>query len=692
MFEIEKIIGRDKEIRLFRSSILQVIESKRGSIFLIEGRSGFGKSTFINFAAEYSADTLNTCKIASVDCTSPIGDFSLSNLQPLKPIAEALALFSQKNSKMTAKTKFALDIGMSLLSALPLLGEVPYLIKTVTRDYKEYSQNKSTEAPKKEVNSEHKVMEEYAEHFKKLFETVDTPFVLIIDNAHWLDSFSCMFIERLIPLIQNYPFFVVLAYRDSELSNNLPVNQLLKLMKGSSIAKTVRMNPFDMVDIELGISMAFPNSKNKKTLAEWILHNSQGEPSSVLEYIRYFSQNSPFTATGELLDDFEQSYQFPNSVKAATTKIIEQMTDEEVQILCVAAAEGLKFSMIMCAHLLQTDPVSAIRKFRSIQRKYGIIRSVGTQTLYGVQTTCFEFSQTIYFTYFQNILEKEEHDVLHQSITLFLQQMYDNTDDEYIKASIAPYIAAHSIEYGDDSKAQEMIAKVAEVAATTFPSNEILSSFQQSVEQNLPENFSTEGLDSLFQLKDIDFETLLQSKDVAEQQELIQGEIKNLRESVTVLQKETEKVTKKVSNISIDADYDFSKTRFQFLEAISNEHYQIVIDLYTQRNAEYARQFSESEMMFLTGLHYRCLAETGDVNTALNGITELMQYVRLEDSEQQFILLKNIHLLIVFKNGMSSEVNIIIEDLLKLIQNVPNELKNITLSNIEFIVNETKGY
>ncbi len=97
-------------------------------------------------------------------------------------------------------------------------------------------------------------------------------------------------------------------------------------------------------------------------------------------------------------------------------------------------------------------------------------------------------------------------------------------------------------------------------------------------------------------------------------------------------------------------------------------------------------------MMFLTGLHYRCLAETGDINTALNGITELMQYVRLEDSEQQFILLKNIQLLIVFKNGMSSEVNIIIEDLLKLIQNVPNELKNITLSNIEFIVNETKGY
>jgi len=686
VFEIEKIIGRDKEIRILRTIISEVKNTKRGSILLVTGETGFGKSTFINYGAEHSSDLLNECKVASVDCTSPIGEFSLSNLQPLKPIAEALTSFSQKNSKMTAKTKFALDIGMSLLSALPILGEVPYLIKTVSRDIRDYSENKSSETQKKDSSKEQKVLDQYVEQFKKLFEKVDCPFVFIIDNAHWLDSFSCSFLERMTPLIQKYPFLIILAYRETELSKNLTFNQSVKQYKSLPSTLTVTMNPFDMDSITSVVSAAFPKSKNTRVLVEWILRNTQGVPTSVLEYIRYFTQHSPFTASGELMDDFENSFQFPNSVKGATTKIVEQMSDEEVHILSIAAAEGIKFSMLLMSNLLQTDPVSAIRMYRSVQRKYGIIRSIGVQNLYGTQTTCFEFSQTIYYTYFKNLLEKEENDVIHQSITVFLQQLYDSTDDEYVKASIAPYIAAHSIEYGDETRVNQMIAKVAEVASDVFPASELLTTFQHSIEQSLPENFSTENFDALFQLKELDFDSLLKSKDVSEQQELIQGEIKNLRETVTVLQKESEKVSKKVGNIPNQTTFDYSEVRFQFLEALANQEFQNVVDWFTQRSHEYSRIFTQEQMMFLTSMYYRALAEIGDVTIAVEGINELLHSINLEETDQQFILLKNIQLLILHKNGSDQEVSQVIEQLLRLIQTAPNELKNITLSNIEYVI------
>ncbi len=686
MFEIEKIIGRDKEIRSLRLAISELKQSKRGSFFLVNGETGFGKSTFINFGAEHSSDLLNECKVASVDCTSPIGEFSLSNLQPLKPIAEALTSFSQKNSKMNAKTKFALDVGMSLLSALPILGEVPYLIKTVSRDIKEYSENKSSESQKKDSSNEQKVLDQYVEQFKKLFDKAECPFVLIIDNAHWLDSFSCSFLEKIIPILQKYPFLIMLAYRESELTKNLSFNQSIKQFKSLHSTTSVSMIPFGMEEISLLVSTAFPKSKNTNELVEWILHNTQGVPSSVLEYIRYFTQHSPFTENEELLKDFEHSFQFPNSVKGATTKIVEQMTDEEVHILSIAAAEGIKFSMLLTSHLMQTDPVSIIRKYRSIQRKYGVIRSIGTQNLYGTQTTCFEFSQTIYYTYFKNLLEKEENDVLHQAITSFLQQLFDSTDDEFIKASIAPYIAAHSIEYGDEVKVNEMIAKVAEVANDVFPASELMTSFQQSVEQALPENFSAENLEMLFQMKELDFDLLLKSKDVSEQQELIQGEIKNLRESVTVLQKETEKVSKKVSTIPSQISYDYSEVRLQFLEALASEEYHVLIDKFTQNSQEYSQWFSEEELMFLTALYYRSLAEIGEMSLAVQGITELLQTIQLEEADQTFILLKNIQLLIFHKNGSDQEVSHIIEQLLRLIQNAPIELRTISLANIEFVI------
>jgi hypothetical protein len=686
VFEIEKIFGRDKEIRSLRSAISELKASKRGSMFLLTGETGFGKSTFINFGAEYSSDLLNECKVASVDCTSPIGEFSVSNLQPLKPIAEALSLFSQKNSKMTAKTKFALDVGMSLLSALPILGEVPYLIKTVSRDIKEYSENKTSETQKKDSSNEQKVLEQYIEQFKKLFDKVDVPFVLIIDNAHWLDSFSCSFLERMAQLLQKYPLLIILAYRESELQKNLPVSQSIKQFKSLHSTSSITMMPFGMDEISSLVSTAFPKSKNNKVLVEWILHNTQGVPSSVVEYVRYFSQNSPFAQSGELVEDFENSFQFPSSVKGATTKIIEQMTDDEVHLLSIAASEGIKFSMLLTSHLLHTDPVSAIRMYRSIQRKYGVIRSIGTQNLYGTQTTCFEFSQTIYYSYFKNLLEKEENDVLHQSITLFLQQLYDSTDDEFIKASIAPYIAAHSIEYGDEKTVSEMIAKVAEVANEVFPASELMTTFQQSVEQSLPENFSSESLETLFQMKEIDFDSLLKSKDVAEQQMVLHGEIMSLRETVTVLQKETEKVSKKVGSIPNQITFNYSEVRLHFLEALAEENYQSVLDLFNQHSIEYTRAFSHEEMVFLTALYYRCLAETGDGTIAVQGITELIQTIQLEETNQTYILVKNIQLLILHKDGAHQEVSDIIEQLLRLIQAAPNELKNITLSNIEYVI------
>jgi len=688
VFEIEKIIGRDKEIRMFRSSLQRTMETKRGSVFLIEGESGFGKTTFLNYVAELSADLLNSTKIASVDCVSPLGDFSISNLQPLKPIAEALALFSQKNSKMTAKTKFALDVGMSILSALPLLGEVPYLIKTVSRDIKEYSQNKSTEGSKKENNSEHKVLEEYLELFKKLFQSIDCAFVLIIDNAHWLDSFSCTFLLSLNQLLQKYNVFLVLTYRVSELNKNLPMNQLVQGLKSVSTTNTVSMNVFDMDSIQKIQSVAFPSQKPQKKLDEWVLQNSQGVPSAVLEYFRYFTKNSPFTKEGEIIDNFESSFQFPNSVKAATSKLIELLTEEELQILCLAAVEGNKFSILVASHLQQSDPVTAIRSFRSIQRKYGVIRSIGTQILYGVQTTCFEFSQTIYYSFFKNIFEKEENDVVHQSISLFLKQLYDNTDDEFVKASIAPYIAAHSLEYGDEVLATEMLAVVSTVAADTFPSNKLLKPFQESIANSLPESFDAEKIEKFFNLEHSDLDVLFQAGTISEKQDVLQGEIIDLRESFSTLKQDNEAISMKLVSIVKDQKVDYEEIRFQFLELISNEEYDTVSNLYSQHFIEYSQQFTQEEMLFLSALFYRSLAEIGELQKSLDGINEILHSVSYENTDQQFILLKNIQLIILFKNNLLDEVQDVIDELMKSINKVPFELKSISLSNIEYILSE----
>ncbi|MFC2130926.1 hypothetical protein ACFLSQ_05790 [Bacteroidota bacterium] len=101
--------------------------------------------------------------------------------------------------------------------------------------------------------------------------------------------------------------------------------------------------------------------------------------------------------------------------------------------------------------------LTTIKKLRSLQQNTGIIRSIGAHTRYGVKTTIYEFAQAFYKKYFESQLEYEENVALHGQIAAFLKQKYNEAESEALKQEIAPYLAAHSIESGDEETAKSML-------------------------------------------------------------------------------------------------------------------------------------------------------------------------------------------------------------------------------------------
>ncbi|MFW5663055.1 MAG: hypothetical protein ACOCZW_04960, partial [Bacteroidota bacterium] len=66
-------------------------------------------------------------------------------------------------------------------------------------------------------------------------------------------------------------------------------------------------------------------------------------------------------------------------------------------------------------------------------------------------------TQAFYHSYFENSLEYEEYVALHSQIANHLKERYDEADSEALKEQIAPFLAAHSAEAGDDDTAQSML-------------------------------------------------------------------------------------------------------------------------------------------------------------------------------------------------------------------------------------------
>jgi hypothetical protein len=112
---------------------------------------------------------------------------------------------------------------------------------------------------------------------------------------------------------------------------------------------------------------------------------------------------------------------------------------------------------------MNTDVVTVIKKLRMLQQRTGIIHSIGAHIRYGTKTTVYQFGQSFYQQHFHSLLEFEEKTALHDQIAALLGKQYDESD-EHTRRLIAPYLAAHHAESGNETAARSMLVVAAQAA------------------------------------------------------------------------------------------------------------------------------------------------------------------------------------------------------------------------------------
>ncbi|MES2765234.1 MAG: AAA family ATPase [Bacteroidota bacterium] len=454
IFEHQPIVARTEQLGTLRAQ-LQLLKSKKGSVICIAGESAFGKTTLLRaFAGEASRDT--EINVIYAECQAPVGAFNLGNLQPFLPFARALEeLLSHEST--TAKKKLALNIGMTVLSTIPLAGDLFYAFKEISRDVKDFKKDKS-------FKSTNPAVREYFDAFKNYSDSM--PLVLLLDDMQWSDAQSVELLKALAAEITNLPIMLVVAYRPSLVEKTgIPLAGFLQdFKKDTAFIKHLEVSEFSLKDISDCCRALLKNYKPNQKFEEWLLVRSGGVPGIVVEYLRYFQKFSPFRADGSFNEENFKDEFLPASVSAAFEKQLEELSEEDRTILAIASAEGIESTAFVMADLLNTDVLTTIKKLRSITQRTGILRSMGAHARYGVRTTVYQFTKTFYYTHFENTLEYEEKLALHAQIAALLNRQFEQTDSEELRRQLAPYIAAHSSEAGDDELTKEMLLKSAETA------------------------------------------------------------------------------------------------------------------------------------------------------------------------------------------------------------------------------------
>ena len=385
-----------KNIELFNELKTQA-QAGHGSILLLTGESGFGKSYLIKQLNQECNNPENRILNVYVQNEIPIGDVNIHNLQPLKPFAKALEVILESKN-ITAKKKLALNMSLTTLTALPYIGDIFSAAKELSRDWREYKKEKLDEVFEIEENRADELINAFALKAEK--ETI----VLFFDNMQFVDGASVELLQKIKKKIEKLNIIIVIAYRESDVDS--PQIPFYHFIAESNDLDKIELKEFTK-DETIGLSKIYiKNYKENEEFDYWLYDKTIGNPGELFEYFDYFKSIKTFGEDGDLLINLESEL-VPTNAKAALASSLNVLSLEEKDILASAAQEGNEFSVYLLADILNTDVLKIIRLLKSIQEKSKIIRSIGSYKRYGAKTTVYQFTQVFYFTYFKDSLEFE---------------------------------------------------------------------------------------------------------------------------------------------------------------------------------------------------------------------------------------------------------------------------------------------
>lgn len=461
------LFARKPQLEILHKCRERLRKGQGGSVVWVPAEAGYGKTALLSFFEKETTEGYSAITAVYAQTQAPIGTTRIGSLQPLYPFTRVVEHLAKKEA-VSPEKKLAFNIGMSVLGLIPIVGDFPFLVKELRRDFQEFKHEKKSGKSYSTAATElYEVLKSYAEK---------SPLILLFDDMHYSDAQSVEVLSLFFSDIIKLPVMIVVAYRPAAAKDVIsPLLPLIEEWKpdGNAIHK-LQLLEFTNTDITKCCQSILPHYKKHEEFEQWLWAKSSGIPGLLFEYLHYFHKNTPFDSLGALIPEFHNENIIPTTLHSTFARLVEQLDDDDRTLLALCSAEGRECTVHIVSKLLNTDTLTTIKKMRSVQRKTGIITSIGAQNRYGIKTTVYQFTQAFYQQFFHNTLEYEEKITLHRQISDLLRTQYSDTADETVRRALAPYIMAHDIEGDTDAETQQFINET-QALAKSSGNSEILN-------------------------------------------------------------------------------------------------------------------------------------------------------------------------------------------------------------------------
>ncbi|WP_341529870.1 AAA family ATPase [Nostoc sp. UHCC 0302] len=189
-------------------------------------------------------------------------------------------------------------------------------------------------------------------HFVRVFCSESHPFVIFLDDLQWIDSATLNLIELMLLDEQTQSLFLIGAYRDNEVNSTHPLMLTLeKLQKQGAVLQEIILSPLTLEPlIQLISETLHQNADTVLSLAELVLHKTEGNPFFVGEFLRMLHSENLLTFDAQHLcwewniADIQAQDITDNVVELLLIQL-KKLPENTQQILQLAACIGAEFNL-----------------------------------------------------------------------------------------------------------------------------------------------------------------------------------------------------------------------------------------------------------------------------------------------------------------------------------------------------------
>lgn len=382
--------GRDAQLKQLRE-VLGAAARAEGGLVFVEGDPGMGKTSLLRTLEERarSREELRDARFLRTTCPAFLGTQS-----PYEPFIEILRTLTQQDDERRAIAKLVVSVlketGSDWLAVIPGAGPaVGAALKTATLigkhllDLDDEGRAESS-----------KVL---AAQYTSVIATVSqkyAPLVLIVEDAHWIDSASCELLLRLAQRASDLPLVVLVTFAPSFLAAETPLQQIKATLQRSLLAKVVPLSGWDQGEIERYVQARYGSGVHPR-LAPWLAQLTEGSPVFVAETLTLLERDkviqlagNEWTFVGDLVDSVNgwelrgsiPDFTLPENLRAILEDRIGRLSQEDREMLALGAVQGQRFRSSILVEMLSRNEMDVLNRLGSIEHEHRIIRFYADDT------------------------------------------------------------------------------------------------------------------------------------------------------------------------------------------------------------------------------------------------------------------------------------------------------------------------